>query len=141
MFLDLYFTSLFMVNFSYLLKILSWFSWTVVMLIHPDSVPFGHLFPLTRTRFAFSINSFWLNRYFYQLLVTKIHCFLNKFIISSKFCTVVREAFKNKNDETYGIFHMLVDPPPCQHMENSFVFFYCLKRISDSFWDFFIFSS
>ena len=26
------------------------------------------------------------------------------------FC--VREAFKNKNDETYGIFHMLVDPPP-----------------------------
>ena len=23
-----------------------------------------------------------------------------------------REAFKNKNDETYGIFHMLVDPPP-----------------------------
>ena len=25
---------------------------------------------------------------------------------------VLREAFKNKNDETYGIFHMLVDPPP-----------------------------
>ena len=24
----------------------------------------------------------------------------------------IREAFKNKNDETYGIFHMLVDPPP-----------------------------
>ena len=24
----------------------------------------------------------------------------------------LREAFKNKNDETYGIFHMLVDPPP-----------------------------
>ena len=24
----------------------------------------------------------------------------------------VREAFENKNDETYGIFHMLVDPPP-----------------------------
>ena len=22
---------------------------------------------------------------------------------------IVREAFKNKNDETYGIFHMLVD--------------------------------
>ena len=31
-------------------------------------------------------------------------------------------------------------PPPCQHMENSFMIFYCLKRISDSFWDFFIFS-
>ena len=31
-------------------------------------------------------------------------------------------------------------PPPYQHMENSFVIFYCLKRISDSFWDFFIFS-
>ena len=31
----------------------------------------------------------------------------------------IREAFKNKNDETYGIFHMLVDPPPPpQHMEN-----------------------
>ena len=44
----------------------------------------------------------------------------------------LREAFKNKNDETYGIFHMLVDPP-YQHMENSFVIFYCLKRISDSF--------
>ena len=44
----------------------------------------------------------------------------------------VREAFKNKNVETYGIFHMLVDPP-YQHMENSFVIFYCLKRISDSF--------
>ena len=25
---------------------------------------------------------------------------------------LLREAFKNKNDETYGIFHMLVDPPP-----------------------------
>ena len=24
----------------------------------------------------------------------------------------LREAFKKKNDETYGIFHMLVDPPP-----------------------------
>ena len=24
----------------------------------------------------------------------------------------VREAFKKKNYETYGIFHMLVDPPP-----------------------------
>ena len=24
----------------------------------------------------------------------------------------VREAFKNKNNETYGIFHMLVDPLP-----------------------------
>ena len=24
----------------------------------------------------------------------------------------LREAFKNKNDETYGIFHMLVGPPP-----------------------------
>ena len=24
----------------------------------------------------------------------------------------LREAFKNKNDKTYGIFHMLVDPPP-----------------------------
>ena len=24
---------------------------------------------------------------------------------------LLREAFKNKNDETYGIFHMLVDPP------------------------------
>ena len=22
----------------------------------------------------------------------------------------LREAFKNKNDETYGIFHMFVDP-------------------------------
>ena len=30
----------------------------------------------------------------------------------------VREAFKNKNDETYG---------------KSFVIFYCLKMISDSF--------
>ena len=26
----------------------------------------------------------------------------------------IREAFKNKNDETYGIFHMWVDP---KHME------------------------
>ena len=26
----------------------------------------------------------------------------------------LREAFKNKNDETFGIFHMLVDPPPRQ---------------------------
>ena len=25
--------------------------------------------------------------------------------------SLVREAFKNKNDKTYGIFHMLVDPP------------------------------
>ena len=25
---------------------------------------------------------------------------------------LVREAFKNKNDETHGIFHMLVNPPP-----------------------------
>ena len=25
---------------------------------------------------------------------------------------IIREAFKNKNDETYGIFHMWVDPPP-----------------------------
>ena len=24
----------------------------------------------------------------------------------------IREAFKNKNDEAYGIFPMLVDPPP-----------------------------
>ena len=23
---------------------------------------------------------------------------------------------------------MLVDPPPCQHMENSFVIFYCLRE-------------
>ena len=37
--------------------------------------------------------------------------------------TYLREAFKNKNDKTYGIFHMLVDPPPSQHMENSFVIF------------------
>ena len=29
-----------------------------------------------------------------------------------KHLTQFREAFKNKNDETYGIFHMLVDPPP-----------------------------
>ena len=50
------------------------------------------------------------------------------------FLKLLREAFKNKNDETYGIFHMLVDPPPpYQHMENSLVIFYCLKRISDSF--------
>ena len=28
------------------------------------------------------------------------------------FSTLIREAFKNKNDETYGIFHMSVDPPP-----------------------------
>ena len=41
---------------------------------------------------------------------------------------VIREAFKNKNDETYGIFHMLVDPPPCQHMENSFVIFLLSKK-------------
>ena len=45
---------------------------------------------------------------------------------------------KIKNDKTYGIFHMLVDLPP-QHMENSLVIFYCLKIISESFWDFFIF--
>ena len=28
----------------------------------------------------------------------------------------IREAFKNKNDETYGIFHMWADPPPPQHI-------------------------
>ena len=29
-----------------------------------------------------------------------------------------------KSDETYGIFHMLVDPPtPSQHMENLPLFF------------------
>ena len=32
-----------------------------------------------------------------------------------------REALK-KNNETYEIFHMLVDSPP-QHMENSYVIF------------------
>ena len=44
----------------------------------------------------------------------------------------IREAFKNKNDETYGIFHMWVDPPPTY---GKFFrdFFYCLKMISDSF--------
>ena len=42
---------------------------------------------------------------------------------------LLREAFKNKNDETYGIFHMLVDPPPpYQHMENSFVIFLLSKK-------------
>ena len=29
----------------------------------------------------------------------------------AKYVRCIREAFKNKNDETYGIFHMLVDPP------------------------------
>ena len=116
MFLDLYFTSSFMVNFSYLLKILSWFSWTVVMLIHPDSVPMGHLFPLTRTRFTSSIYSFWLNRCFYQLLVTKIHFFLNKFIISSKFCIFglpflrlrANSASQSINHRGYGVRQCLL---------------------------------
>ena len=35
-----------------------------------------------------------------------------------------------KNDETYGIFHMLVDPS-LQHMENSFVIFLLSKN---DFW-------
>ena len=26
--------------------------------------------------------------------------------------SLVREAFKNKNPKTYGIFHILVAPPP-----------------------------
>ena len=42
---------------------------------------------------------------------------------------VVREAFKKKNNETYGIFHMLVDPPPSQHMENSFMIFLLSKNV------------
>ena len=63
-----------------------------------------------------------------NFFLLKYHIVL--FIAMSLF--FVREAFKNKNDETYGIFHMLVVPPPYQHMENSFVIFYCLKRISDS---------
>ena len=35
----------------------------------------------------------------------------------------VREAFKNKNDETYGIFHMLVDPHPPTYGNPSLIFF------------------
>ena len=31
----------------------------------------------------------------------------------------IREAFKNKNDETYGIFHMLVSPPPPEKTKNT----------------------
>ena len=38
-----------------------------------------------------------------------------------------------KNDETYGIFHMLVDPPTPATYGKSIVIFYCLKMISDSF--------
>ena len=45
----------------------------------------------------------------------------------------LREAFKNKNDETYGIFHMLVDPPPPNIKGKSIVIFWCIKMISDSF--------
>ena len=33
-------------------------------------------------------------------------------MVATYFLERLREAFKNKNDETYGIFHMLVDPPP-----------------------------
>ena len=48
---------------------------------------------------------------------------------------VIREAFKNENAETYGIFHMWVGcvPHPPQHMENISIIFYPLKMISDSF--------
>ena len=35
---------------------------------------------------------------------------------------ILREAFKNKNDETYGIFHMLVDPPPPTYGKSSVIF-------------------
>ena len=31
---------------------------------------------------------------------------------NNKFNMLLREAFIKKNYETYGIFHMLVDPPP-----------------------------
>ena len=33
----------------------------------------------------------------------------------------LREAFKNKNNETYGIFHMLVDPPPLRSPNYCFM--------------------
>ena len=37
----------------------------------------------------------------------------NIYLSTLNICFIkLREAFKNKNDETYGIFHMLVDPPP-----------------------------
>ena len=37
---------------------------------------------------------------------------LTSLTLISPCCAVLREDFKNKNDETYGIFHLLVDPPP-----------------------------
>ena len=41
--------------------------------------------------------------------------------ISSKVIKL-SEAFKNKNDETYGIFHMLVAPPPPTNGKFSVIF-------------------
>ena len=51
----------------------------------------------------------------------------------------VREAFKKKKLRNIWNFPYVGWPPP-QHMENLPWFFYCLKMISDSFWDFLIFS-
>ena len=44
---------------------------------------------------------------------------------------MLREAFKNKNDETYGIFHMLVNPPPLPTYGKFFRDFLLSKR---DFW-------
>ena len=45
---------------------------------------------------------------------------------------LLREAFKNKNDETYEIFHMLVDPLPPPNIWKIYHFLLS-KMISDSF--------
>ena len=39
------------------------------------------------------------------------------------FMDTLREAFKKKNYETYGIFHMWVDPPPSIYGKSSVIFF------------------
>ena len=36
----------------------------------------------------------------------------NRIEFLTRYNNACREAFIKKNDETYGIFHMLVDPPP-----------------------------
>merc|ERR1712012_1189474 len=49
---------------------------------------------------------------FQQCLIFDFIFIGNTFMGHYKYLYVyIREAFKNKNDETYGIFHMLVDPP------------------------------
>ena len=54
---------------------------------------------------------------------------------------LVREAFIKKNHKTYGIFHMLADPPPKKkNMENNHKFFMCLNCVLDHSKTFLIFS-